>query len=102
MVYWHTAYKKHHSYLIRKTRFYNLFAVFMVFYGVYWFNTYETNRTLWYLDRVNPTQEQADKARRNFGFRERYEPLIARSKKHYLIAQGDYQPRIPAESQLLP
>jgi hypothetical protein len=74
----------------------------MMFYGVHWFNSYESNRTIWYLDRVKPNQEKANDARRNFGFRERYEPLIARSRKHYLISQGEGNPRIPYENQLLP
>jgi hypothetical protein len=102
MVYWHTAYKKHHSWMIRKMRGWNFFGVFMGFYAIYWFGKYSSNRTLWYLDRVKPNQAAADRERRDFGYRERYEPLIARSKKHYLLAKGDYAPRLPYEDQLLP
>lgn len=102
MVFWHTAYKKHHSYLIRKTRGYNLFVTFMLFYSLYWYNRYESNRFVRYLTHVEPSQARADSQRQNYGFRERYEPLIARSKKHYLISKGDYAPRIPYEDQLLP
>lgn len=102
MVFWHTAYKKHHSWLIRKTRFYNFAFVIALFYGVYWFNRYSMNRTMWYLDRIGPSQVKANKDRRDYGYRAHYEPLVARSKKHYLISQGDYAPRIPYEDQLLP
>jgi hypothetical protein len=101
MVFWHTAYKKHHSWLIRKTRWFNYLFVVTVFYSVYWYNRYETNRTLKYLDRVKPSQARADAERRDFGFRERYEPLIPRSRKHYLISKGGYQTRVPYEDQLL-
>ena len=102
MVFWHTAYKKHHSWLIRKTRFWNYLIVFGTFYSIYWYNRYSSNRTLSYLDRVPPSQERANQERRDFGFHARYEPLIARSKKHYLISKGDYAPRVPFEDQLRP
>ena len=74
----------------------------MAFYSLYWYNRYSANRTLAYLDRINPDQEKANNDRRDYGYRERYEPLIARSKKHYLIAKGDYAPRVPYEDQMLP
>mmetsp|Transcript_3490 Transcript_3490/g.5376 ORF Transcript_3490/g.5376 Transcript_3490/m.5376 type:complete len:111 (+) Transcript_3490:3-335(+) len=99
MVFWHTAFKKHHSWLIRKGRGWNFLVVFMMFYSVWWFNRSSATRTFKYMDRVQPTQEKADAARRYYGYRHHYEPLIARSKKNYLIAQGDYSMRIPHEDQ---
>lgn len=102
MVFWHTAYKKHHSYLIRKTRFFNFFIIGMGFYYLYWYNRYESKRSMWYMEHVKPTQERANSERRNYGFRERYEPLLARSRKHYLYSKGEGAPRIPYEDQLLP
>lgn len=99
MVYWHTTYKKHHSWLIRKTRGWNFFFLFLGFYSVYWYNRTEAQRTLKYLDRIHPSQERANAERRLWGYRTHYEPLIARSRKNLLLAQGDYEMRLPWEDQ---
>jgi hypothetical protein len=102
MVFWHTAYKKHHTWLIKKTRSFNYFVIILAFYSVYWYNRYSANRVLAYLDRIKPDQAKADAQKRNFGFNDRYVPAIARSRKHLLISRGEGAPRIPFEDQLLP
>ena len=102
MVFWHTTYKKNHSWLIRKTRSWNFLAVFLMFYSVYWYNKSNVYRTFKYLDRVQPSQERADAMRALHGYRQHYEPLLARSKKNYLISQGGYKMRLPFEDQLKP
>lgn len=102
MVFWHTAWKKHHSWAIRKTRSWNFLILFTGFYGLYWFNRYSTSRTLAWLDYMKPTEEQAKLDRKMYGYRKYTEPGLAASKKNYLIATGDYQPRLPTSKQLLP
>lgn len=97
MVYWHTAFKRHHSFLIRKLRPFNFFLVGMMFYSVFWYTNRSYQRNFKYIDRDVPSQEKADKNRRMYGYRRHYEPLIARSRKNWLIAQGGYEMRLPFE-----
>lgn len=97
MVYWHTAFKKHHSFLIRKARPFNFGLVILSFYSVFWYSNRSHQRTFRHIDRDVPSQEKADNSRRMFGYRRHYEPLIARSRKNLLIAQGGYEMRLPFE-----
>ncbi|CAG9331174.1 unnamed protein product [Blepharisma stoltei] len=100
MVYWHTLYKKHHSWMIRKTRGYNFFLLFLCFYSVYWYNRSSAQRTLAFLDRVRPDEKKAREDLKMWGYRRHYQPLIARSRKNALIARGDYAMRIPYEDEM--
>ena len=100
MVFWHTTFKKNHTWLIRKTRGWNFLAVFLMFYSVYWYNKSNAWRTFKYMDRIHYDQNQADANREMYGYRRHYEPMLARSKKNFLIAQGNYQMRLPHEDQL--
>lgn len=100
MVFWHTTFKKNHSWLIRKGRPWTFLTLFMMFYSVYWYNKSGIFRTFSYLDHIDNSQERADSQRAMYGYRRHYEPLLARSRKNYLIAQGNYSMRVPFEDGL--
>lgn len=97
MVYWHTAFKKHHSWMNRKIRPFNFSLVFIAFYSIFWYSYKSHKRTFRSMDHDVPNQHKADNARRMYGYRRHYEPLIARSRKNLLIAQGGYEMRLPYE-----
>jgi len=100
MVYWHTAWKKHHSWMIRKFRLPTYIALGLAFYYAFWFNRSSGRRTLEFLDHTYGNDAKAQRNKRDFGYRHHYEPLIARSRKNLLLAQGNYQMRLPFEDQL--
>lgn len=102
MVYWHTAWKKHHSWMIRKFRIPTYVSVVLLFYYTYWFNKSSGRRTLAFMDHTYWNEEKAALHKRDFGYHSHYDPVIARSRKNMLLAQGGYQMRVPFEDQLRP
>lgn len=97
MVFWHTAWKKHHSWMIRHYRIPTFIGLGMGFYYVYWFNRSSGRRTIAYLDRIHIGDDWVARNKRDFGYHHHYQPAIARSRKNWLISQGDYHMRIPWE-----
>jgi hypothetical protein len=100
MVYWHTCWKRFHTYLNRKWRPWNFTVLFGTFYAVYWYNRSGAYRAFVHNDLNPMTRSRATEEKRDFGYRKHYEPKIARSRKNMLIAQGGYEPRLPFEDLL--
>jgi len=86
--------------MIRKFRLPTYIALGLAFYYAFWFNRSSGRRTLEFLDHTYGNDAKAQRNKRDFGYRHHYEPLIARSRKNLLLAQGNYQMRLPFEDQL--